>query len=112
MAREEAGMAASRSLLLTIIVTCMVDLLRSRRVSSRPPGSLRVLLVAGGSSHEVEGLVRYLHWELSMRNGLQAEIAVSCEDASRECSEVARLLARDGLLVQEFSGEPSLVFRI
>lgn len=46
-----------------------------------------------------------------MRNRLQAEIALSCQDGS-ECSEVARLLARDGFLVGEISGEPSLVFRV
>jgi hypothetical protein len=46
-----------------------------------------------------------------MRNDITAEIALSCEDGS-ECSLVAQLLARDGVVVPEFTGEPSLVLQV
>jgi hypothetical protein len=105
-------MALERLVLLLVAVVCVIDLVKSRRVANRSPGSIGIVLVADGPSHEVEGLVRYLYWEFSVRNRLYAEIAVATGGRGGGCESVAERLKADGFLVDRVSGEPSLVFFI
>ena len=103
---------STKYLLVAVIFACLLEIVHSRRVSSRWRDPVRVLLVAGDSPCQVEGLVRYLRWEFSVRNCLDVEIAVMGGGAPREFWEVAGLLERDDYLVPELSGEPTLVFRL
>lgn len=103
-------MPLQRLILLAVIVACIVDLARSWRGAHFRSGPFRVLLVTNGPSYEVEGFVRYLYWEFSVRNRLSAEIAVEIRNPAGECMEVRRLLVADGFAVNENSGEPAVVF--
>ena len=105
-------MPLERLILLAVIVACIVDLERSWCDTHLPNGPFRVLLVTDGPSHEVEGFVRYLYWEFSVRNRLSTEIAVEIRNPAGECMEVRRLLVADGFVVDENSGEPAVVFII
>lgn len=105
-------MAREKLVLVAVMVACILELVRCRSAFCGRSAALRVLLVPGGSPYAVEGVVRYLHWEFGVRNGLALEIAVAAGDAGRECLAVKELLERDGLVVPEVSGEPCLVFRI
>ncbi len=105
-------MAPQRLVLLAIMVICVLDLWKSRRAAHLYPGSLRVVLVADGQTQEVEGFVRYLYWEISVRNRRAVDISVSTDDPGGECARVAKILESDGLVSSGSSSEDGLVFRI
>lgn len=105
-------MAWERLVLLAVVVACVLELERIWRTERPCSAPISILLVADGASHEVEGLVRYLYWEFTVRNRLYAEIAVETGDRSGECAQVAAHLLADGFLVERVSTGPSLVFLI
>lgn len=105
-------MTLQRLVLLAIMVACILDLERSRRFARVFPDPLRILVVAAGASHEVEGFVRYLYWEFTMRNRYLAEIALEITDQDGESEQIARRLLADGYLVEGVPTAPTLVFRM
>lgn len=102
----------TKYLLLAIIAACLFDLIRRRRGLAGPYVTVRVLLVPGDSPCCIEGLVRCLHREFSAVDRLDVEIAVSKVGAPAEFCRIAELLERDEFLVEELSGEPTLVFSV
>jgi len=105
-------MTCERLILLAIIVACVLEIQSMRGIARRSPGPVAILLVADGASHEVEGFVRYLYWEFTVRNRLAAEIALEIRDRGGECAQVAAHLLADGFVVEKVSTEPALVFLI
>lgn len=101
-----------RLVLLVVVTACIFDLERTHRVSRADSSTLTVLIVADGTSHEIEGLVRYLYWEFTVGNRLRTEIVLEIEERGGECARVAKFLLADGYLVEKASREPALVFRV
>lgn len=97
---------------MAVIAACILEIDRTRRTAPRSPGSIVVVAVYNGASHEIEGFVRYIYLEFAVRNSLNAEIALEMRDQSEECARIADYLLSDGFLVEKASAAPTWVFRI
>ncbi|HHW18708.1 MAG TPA: hypothetical protein GXX30_07385 [Firmicutes bacterium] len=107
-------------LLMFISVWCILEIEKGLVFGARiPPKCIRILLHVGDASFHLEGIIRYLWWEIQFLDRLYPGIAVKIEPheydgATEDVAELLRIrqcLERDGLLLPESEmREPDVIF--
>ncbi|QUL97931.1 MAG: hypothetical protein IMF26_07595 [Candidatus Fermentithermobacillus carboniphilus] len=113
-------LSQQKLLLMFVSVWCILEIDKGLIFSARiPPKPIRILLCVGDTSFHLEGIIRYLWWEIQFLDRLYPEIAVRIEPheddgAIEEVAELLRIrqyLERDGLLLPEYEmQEPDVIF--
>jgi len=85
--------------LIFVITWCILEIGKSFLVDLKKDSkTIRVLVHVTGFADHLEGVVRYLFWEIQTRSFFYPEIVLLFHGSGEECLKMANLLVRDGIV--------------
>lgn len=85
--------------LIFVITWCILEIDKAFLVDLKKDSkTIRVLVHVTDFADHLEGVVRYLFWEIQTRNFFYPEIVLLFHGNDEECLKIGNLLVRDGIV--------------